>query len=66
MRLAVQMGHTPRYLGYRGGFPVDYFAELHAHQEFCAPIRAALQELPPSIRISLSRALHRRAGGDLG
>jgi ornithine decarboxylase len=51
MRLAAQMGHTPGILDIGGGFPVDYMQSCMPIEEFCAPIRAALKELPPSMRI---------------
>jgi ornithine decarboxylase len=51
LRLAAQMGHTPGILDIGGGFPVDYLQSCMPIEEFCAPIRAALQELPPSMRI---------------
>ena len=51
MRLAAQMGHTPGILDIGGGFPVDYMQSCMPIEEFCAPIRAALKELPPSMRV---------------
>jgi ornithine decarboxylase len=51
MRLAAESGHTPRILDIGGGFPVDYMQRCMPIEEFCAPIRAALKELPPSMRI---------------
>jgi ornithine decarboxylase len=51
MRLAGSMGHTPCILDIGGGFPVDYLQRSMPIEEFCAPIRAALQELAPEIRI---------------
>jgi ornithine decarboxylase len=45
------MGHTPGILDIGGGFPVDYMQSCMPIEEFCAPIRAALKELPPSMRI---------------
>jgi len=51
MRLAAQGGHTPGILDIGGGFPVDYMQSCMPIEEFCAPIRAALKELPPSIRV---------------
>jgi len=51
MRLAAQMGHTSGILDIGGGFPVDYLQSCMPIEEFCAPIRAALKELAPSMRI---------------
>ena len=51
MGLAAQTGHTPGILDIGGGFPVEYMHNCMPIEEFCAPIRAALQELPPSMRI---------------
>jgi ornithine decarboxylase len=51
MDLAAQTGHTPGILDIGGGFPVEYMQNCMPIEEFCAPIRAALQELPPSMRI---------------
>jgi len=51
MRLAAQMGHTPGILDIGGGFPVDYLQRSMPIEEFCAPIRAALRELAPTVRI---------------
>jgi len=51
MRLAAPMGHTPGILDIGGGFPVDYMQSCMPIEEFCAPIRAALKQLPPSMRI---------------
>jgi len=51
MRLAVQGGHSPGILDIGGGFPVDYRQRSIPIEDFCAPIRAALKELPPSMRI---------------
>jgi ornithine decarboxylase len=51
MRLAAQMGHPPGILDIGGGFPVEYMQRCMPIEEFCAPIRAALKELPPSMRI---------------
>jgi ornithine decarboxylase len=51
MRLAGRMGHTPCILDIGGGFPVDYLQRSMPIEEFCAPIRAALQELAPEMRI---------------
>jgi ornithine decarboxylase len=51
MRLAAQAGHSPSILDIGGGFPVDYLLRCIPIEEFCAPIRAALKELPPTLRI---------------
>ena len=51
MRLAAQTGHTPAILDIGGGFPVDYLRRSMPIEEFCAPIRAALKELPSTMRI---------------
>jgi ornithine decarboxylase len=51
LRMAGQMGHTPGILDIGGGFPVDYLQRSPPIEEFCAPIVAALKELPPSIRV---------------
>jgi len=51
MRLAAQGDHTPGILDIGGGFPVDYMQGCMPIEEFCAPIRAALKELPPSMRV---------------
>ena len=51
MGLAAQSGHTPSILDIGGGFPVEYMQNCMPIEEFCAPIRTALQELPPSMRI---------------
>jgi ornithine decarboxylase len=51
MRLAAQEGHTPSILDIGGGFPVDYLQRSMPIEEFCAPIRTALKQLPPTMRI---------------
>jgi ornithine decarboxylase len=51
MRVAAQMGHTLSILDIGGGFPVDYLQRCVPIEEFCAPIRAALQELAPATRV---------------
>jgi ornithine decarboxylase len=51
MRLATEAGHTPSILDIGGGFPVDYLLRCMPIEEFCAPIVAALKELPPTLRI---------------
>jgi ornithine decarboxylase len=51
MRVAAQQGHTPGILDIGGGFPVDYLHESMPIEEFCAPIRATLAELAPTLRV---------------
>jgi ornithine decarboxylase len=51
MHAAGKLGHTPGILDIGGGFPVDYLERSMPIEEFCAPIRAALQELPPGTRV---------------
>ena len=51
MPVAARMGHTPGILDIGGGFPVDYLQGCMPIEEFCAPIRAALKELPPTVRV---------------
>ena len=51
MPVAEQMGHTPGILDIGGGFPVDYLQGCMPIEEFCAPIRAALEELPSTVRV---------------
>jgi ornithine decarboxylase len=51
LRLAGQAGHAAGILDIGGGFPVDYRERSMPIEEFCAPIRAALGELPSDIRI---------------
>jgi ornithine decarboxylase len=51
MRVVAQMGHAPGILDIGGGFPVDYRERCMPIEEFCAPIRAALKELPATLRI---------------
>jgi ornithine decarboxylase len=51
MPVAARMGHTPGTLDIGGGFPVDYLQGCMPIEEFCAPIRAALKELPPTVRV---------------
>ena len=49
--VAARMGHAPGILDIGGGFPVDYLQGCMPIEEFCAPIRAALKELPPTVRV---------------
>ena len=44
-------GHSPQILDIGGGFPVDYLRPALPIEQFCAPIRAALQKLPSGVRI---------------
>ncbi len=48
---AEKLGHGARLLDIGGGFPVDYLDRCMPIEEFCAPIRAALQELAPATRV---------------
>jgi ornithine decarboxylase len=51
LQVAAQWGHTPQILDIGGGFPVDYLQRCLPIEEFCAPIRTALQGLPPGLRV---------------
>jgi ornithine decarboxylase len=51
MRTAAEMGHTADILDIGGGFPVEYLQRCMPIEEFCAPIRAALQKLPSAVRV---------------
>jgi ornithine decarboxylase len=51
MRIAAETGHTAGILDIGGGFPVDYLQPCMPIEEFCAPIRAALKELPSTVRV---------------
>ncbi len=51
LRTAQKVGHAPSILDIGGGFPVDYRQLCMPIEEFCVPICAALQELPPTIRV---------------
>jgi ornithine decarboxylase len=51
LRIAGELGHVPQILDIGGGFPVDYLQRCMPIEEFCAPIRAALQGLPPGLRV---------------
>src|ERR1700722_17461179 len=51
MLAAAHTGHTLRVLDIGGGFPVEYLQSCMPIEEFCAPIRVALQELPPAMRL---------------
>jgi ornithine decarboxylase len=51
LQSAADAGHSPHILDIGGGFPVDYLKKAVPIEEFCATINAALQRLPPSIRL---------------
>jgi ornithine decarboxylase len=51
MLVAEEAGHAPGILDIGGGFPVDYLQRCMPIEEFCAPIRAALEELPSGLRV---------------
>jgi ornithine decarboxylase len=51
MPAAAQTGHAPGILDIGGGFPVEYLQPCMPIEEFCAPIRAALKALPPTMRV---------------
>ena len=51
MGVAAQNGHELRTLDIGGGFPVDYSQRSLPIEEFCAPIRAALDRFDPSVRL---------------
>ena len=48
---AAASGHALAVLDIGGGFPVDYVKSSLPIEQFCAPIRAALRELPPGVRV---------------
>jgi ornithine decarboxylase len=48
---AAAAGQTLRTLDIGGGFPVDYVTPAMSIEEFCAPIRIALQCIAPKLRI---------------
>jgi ornithine decarboxylase len=50
-RAAEELGHTAGMLDIGGGFPVEYLQPCMPIEEFCAPIRAALEALPSSTRV---------------
>jgi ornithine decarboxylase len=47
---AARNGHEANLLDIGGGYPVDYLQPSLPIEEFCAPIRAALQTLPTGVR----------------
>ena len=51
LRQAAAAGHDLTVLDIGGGFPVDYVARGMQIEEFCAPIVAALRQLPPWVRV---------------
>jgi len=51
MRVAAENGHALTTLDIGGGFPVDYAERSLPIEEFCAPIRAALDGLEPGVRL---------------
>jgi ornithine decarboxylase len=51
MLAAEQTGHALGILDIGGGFPVDYLQRCMPIEEFCEPIRAALEELPSGVRV---------------
>ncbi|HEV7613732.1 MAG TPA: type III PLP-dependent enzyme [Steroidobacteraceae bacterium] len=51
MRTAAGTGHAAGILDIGGGFPVDYLQRCMPIEQFCAPIRAALKELPSTVRV---------------
>jgi ornithine decarboxylase len=48
---AARAGHEANVLDIGGGYPVDYVSPSLPIEEFCAPIRAALQTLPAGVRV---------------
>jgi len=51
LREGERHGHAARMLDIGGGFPVDYLQSCMPIEEFAGPIRAALAQLPPGIRV---------------
>ncbi|HEY2782573.1 MAG TPA: type III PLP-dependent enzyme [Steroidobacteraceae bacterium] len=51
LHILAAAGHSPQILDIGGGFPVDYLRSALPIEEFCAPIKSALEKLPPAIRI---------------
>jgi len=51
MREAAARGQPLTILDIGGGFPVDYSARSLPIEEFCAPIRAALDAIGPGVRL---------------
>jgi ornithine decarboxylase len=48
---AARQGHDIGVLDIGGGFPVDYVKSSISIEDYCAPIRAALDLLPPGVRV---------------
>ena len=51
LQAAEKLGHAPGILDIGGGFPVDYQQRCMPIEEFCTPIRTALKELAPGLRV---------------
>jgi ornithine decarboxylase len=51
MDVALQNGHRLGILDIGGGFPVGYAGQPVPIEEYCAPIRRALGELAPGVRV---------------
>ena len=51
LQRAAADGHELLLLDIGGGFPVDYAMRGMQIEEFCAPIAAALRQLPPAVRV---------------
>jgi ornithine decarboxylase len=51
LEAARQRGHAPGILDIGGGFPVDYLQRCMPIEEFCAPVRSALSQLPGAVRV---------------
>jgi ornithine decarboxylase len=51
LKEAAAAGHAANLLDIGGGYPVDYLNRCMPIEEFCAPIRAALQQLPEGVRV---------------
>jgi ornithine decarboxylase len=48
---ALHAGHSAHILDIGGGYPVSYQKRSMSIEEFCAPIAAALGQLPPEVRV---------------
>ena len=51
MQDAAAAGHPVHILDIGGGFPVQYLKPALSIEEFCQPINAALEKLPPGVRV---------------
>lgn len=51
MKSAAAQGHSLAMLDIGGGFPVDYSQRSLPIEDFCAPIRVALDALEPGVRL---------------